>query len=958
MDFFGTKDELLDELEEKFGSMETDDQLCDEFWRSVATIVDIQKGNGSPSSWDSPLELKKFSCFENVIETFNGYIIHKTNFTVNDTDNRIIQNMVEDFYDSLSHCFRTEATRQKKKKQSELISESFGNLKGANALRRENIKRILNALRTKALLLINPPMLLQEAHFCSGKEKITESSSSQIRCSKGSKGSKKKVSKGSVFHNSTYRKNNIYKSLRYCFIEGRNDLNPMIETWIRELVGAIAQASSEYLLIPRKSSQLDNHSSEAEFTLSLLETTLKPTFFLISKMMEIKGLGEIGLVLQTRIDFSVREIDKVKHFTNIVDITVRSQHGKEFPIELKLPSLAQHLQRIKEGYFCTGEKTSKEFFTKMKHLANLSSQVVYQAISGHSIGGVLTDTQSFLLFCFDLSELQKNQELQGKLRKYEQSKDKQETERLACEIEIFIDNHLERVIRNHPFKTPDTINITQIDMKTLCLTNDAMSENDFSITLKLLVFIYKVIVMNIEHQTLIRFFYDRLLQKLLLSTREKLQIIKNGQKVIVLFYKFIFKEDQRAGKLFQTVCPDLEFLEKQKKDCSKACKVFHSKNSWRYEKCLKLKDLEVEEILSGEKIGQRLSTVLKVLNKDKSHSVIKLLDVHRIYDGSEESEECEDGFAIGYKVELTIDLFFNELLCYLLLSEKNVTPKLESFGVLENEKYESLKSTDLKSFAPLSTDQTYLCGLYIKLNLIKGNPPCSYNHYDVLLTFFVAMRKLVCMHQNKVFHGDIKRGNVKMISYWEYEKKIFDFFFLDFGISIAKINMNSEDGSNDSSDNLFFNKLVSNPEQNISSIVRNDINSTVQVFDLLTGKAKYSKKLIAGTLKSHVKNLDECIEAVSLEISKVGQLGPKRQKRQKKDCFSEESELAQKEEKRKTFTELKTLFSSILTILHPITAVSSFNDLADTVIRARLDFPSTDIRSHYCESIKKILNFS
>ena len=81
--------------------------------------------------------------------------------------------------------------------------------------------------------------------------------------------------------------------------------------------------------------------------------------------------------------------------------------------------------------------------------------------------------------------------------------------------------------------------------------------------------------------------------------------------------------------------------------------------------------------------------------------------------------------------------------------------------------------------------------------------------------------------------------------------------------------------------------------------------------------------------------------------------------KQKKHYFSEESELAQKKEKRKTFTELKTLFSSILTILHhPITAVSSFNDLADTVIRARLDLPSTDIRSHYCESIKKISNSS
>ncbi|GMM37017.1 hypothetical protein DASC09_043420 [Saccharomycopsis crataegensis] len=363
-------------------------------------------------------------------------------------------------------------------------------------------------------------MLLQDAHCFSGKEKITESSSGQIRRSKGSK--------GSVFHVSTYRKNIIYKSLRYCFIEGRNDLNPMIETWIPH---------------------------------------------------------------HPRIDFSVREIDKVKYFTNIVDITVRSQHEIEFPIELKLPSLAQHLQRIKEGYFCTGEKTSKEFFTNIKHLANLLSQVVYQAISGHYIGGVSTDTQSFSLFCFDLSELQKNQELQGKLRKYEQSKDKQETERLARKIEIFIDNYLERFITNQAFKTPDTINITQIDMKTLCLTNDSMSENDFSITLKLLVFIYKVMVMNIEHQTLIRFFHDKLLQKLLLGTREKLEIIKNGQKVIVLFYKFIFKEDQRARKLFQTVCPDLEFLEKQKRDFSKACKVFHSKNSWKYEKCLKFKEI-------------------------------------------------------------------------------------------------------------------------------------------------------------------------------------------------------------------------------------------------------------------------------------------------------------------------------------------------------------------------------
>ena len=97
---------------------------------------------------DNPLELKKFSCFENVIETFNGSIIHKTNFTVNDTDNRIIQNMVEDFYDLLSHCFRTEATRQKKKKQSELISENIGNLQGEKAQRQPNIKKIFKTLHT------------------------------------------------------------------------------------------------------------------------------------------------------------------------------------------------------------------------------------------------------------------------------------------------------------------------------------------------------------------------------------------------------------------------------------------------------------------------------------------------------------------------------------------------------------------------------------------------------------------------------------------------------------------------------------------------------------------------------------------------------------------------------------------------------------------------------------------
>ncbi|GMM37018.1 hypothetical protein DASC09_043430 [Saccharomycopsis crataegensis] len=96
-----------------------------------------------------------------------------------------------------------------------------------------------------------------------------------------------------------------------------------------------------------------------------------------------------------------------------------------------------------------------------------------------------------------------------------------------------------------------------------------------------------------------------------------------------------------------------------------------------------------------------------------------------------------------------------------------------------------------------------------------------------------------------------------MIGYWEYEKKIFDFFFLDFGISIAKININSEDGSNDSSDNLFFNTLISNPEKNISSIVRNDISSIVQVFDQFNGKAKealFQRRVGASSKKRKKKN--------------------------------------------------------------------------------------------------------
>ena len=64
---------------------------------------------------DNPLELKKFSCFENVIETFNVSIIHKTNFTVNDADNQKIQDMVENFHSWTFYYFVVEATRQKKK---------------------------------------------------------------------------------------------------------------------------------------------------------------------------------------------------------------------------------------------------------------------------------------------------------------------------------------------------------------------------------------------------------------------------------------------------------------------------------------------------------------------------------------------------------------------------------------------------------------------------------------------------------------------------------------------------------------------------------------------------------------------------------------------------------------------------------------------------------------------------
>ncbi|GMM33635.1 hypothetical protein DASC09_009600 [Saccharomycopsis crataegensis] len=953
MDFFDTNNELLDELKRKFHSMKTNDQLCDEFWRSVAAIVDIQDGKASPSSWDSPLELKNFSCLENVFETFNGSIIHKTNFTIDDIDYQKAQNMIETNKMLLLHYLMNEAERQREKMQSsQLINESFGNLEGAGSLRPEIIKRILNALQTKALLLLNPPvLLLQEESVLPGKEKITESSSGPIKGSKGSK-----------FYTSSYRKNNLYKSLRYCFIERRNDLT--IETWIGELAGVIAQASAKNIQTPSDLLQLDNHSNEADFSSSLFETTLKPTFLMISKMMEIKGLEKVGLRHQTRINFSVREKDKVKYFTNIVDFTVRSQQGIYFPIELKLPSLAQHLQRIKESYFGTKKKTSKEFFVNMKCLSNLCSQAVYQAIGGHSIGGVLTDTQSFLLFCFDLSELQKNQELQGKLRKYEKSKDKWEIERLVREIETFMDNHLEKIITNHPFKTADTINITQIDMKTLCLTNDSMVENDFSITLKLLVFIYKVMAMNIEHQTLIRFFYDRLLQKLLLSTREKLEIIKDSQKAISLFYKFIFKEDQRAGKLFQTVCPSVRFLENRKRDFDKAHEIVTRDSIAKFERNIELKDLKMEEILSGENVGERLSTVLKVSNRDGSHSVIKLLDVHRIYDGSEVSDS---ELTMEDKIKLSIDLFSKELICYLALAGTNITPTLESFGLLRNEKYESLSTSDLEHFVNNSTDSTYLSGLYIKFNFIEDNPPSNENEW--LLTFLMAMKKLICMHQNKIFHGDIKRGNFKIMSYQEYEKKTCDFLFLDFGISIAKIKIKAGDGNKYSSDDIFYNKLFSRDLQKTEELVKNDISSIVAAFSDLGCPKKYPKKVISHTLKTEIENLEKCVKTVSQKIKRHGkgiktgttemaEDGQPGSKRQKRDSYDEEFlELTQEERK---FTQLEKFFDSILKLINRSRkdVIFSFDDLVDIVIRARLGLPKTDIRFHYCEFIKKTLNSS